>query len=99
MAGEPARRVNVRRRVPNDEAPPTEAPGMRSEGPADEVEAARAEIEQTRAEVAETIDAIQERLDPEKIKAQGRTRATSAVRYTGARTAESARQNPQSRWR
>ncbi len=99
MAGESARRVNVRRRVPNDEAPPTEAPGMRSEGPADEVEAARVEIEQTRAEVAETIDAIQERLDPEKIKAQGRIRATSAVRYTGARTTESAKQNPQSRWR
>lgn len=99
MAEEPARRVNARRRVPNDETPPTEAPGMRSEGPADEVEAARAEIEQTRTEVAETIDDIQERLDPEKIKAQGRTRATSAVRYTGARTTESAKQNPQSRWR
>lgn len=96
MAEEPGRQVNARRRVPENETTATGGAGEHSERTvgADEVEATRAEIEQTRAEMTETIDAIQGKLDPEKIKAQARTRATSTVRDTGTKAAETVKQNP-----
>ena len=96
MAERPDQQVNVRKRVPDDAPPPDEAQTVQEERivRGDEVEATRAEIEQTRAEMTETIDALQNKLDPEKIKAQAKTRATSTVRDTGAKAAERARQNP-----
>lgn len=95
MAEEPDKQVNVRRRTPED-APPDEASTVQEERIVsdDEVEATRAEIEQTRAEMTETIDALQEKLDPQNIKEQATSRATSSVRETGSRAAETARRNP-----
>ena len=95
MAEEPDKQVNVRRRTPDD-APPDEASTVQGERIVsdDEVEATRAQIEQTRAEMTETIDALQEKLDPQKIKEQAKTRATSSVRDTSSRAAETARRNP-----
>ena len=104
MAQEPDRPVDVRKRVPPEENPPPddrwerpdEASTVQSERivGSDEVEATRAEIEQTRAGMSETIDALQNKLDPEKIKDQAKTRATSTVRDTGAKAAERVKQNP-----
>lgn len=96
MAEEPDQQVNIRKRVPDDAPPPDEAQTVQEERIVrdDEVEATRAEIEQTRAEMTETIDALQNKLDPQKIKDQARTRATSTVRDTGAKAAERVRQNP-----
>ena len=97
MAEEPDQQVNVRKRVARDGNPtPDEAQTVQSERIVgdDEVEATRAEIEQTRAEMTETIDALQNKLDPQKIKDQAKTRATSTFRDTGSRATESVKQNP-----
>ena len=96
MAEKPDNQVNVRRRIRDDTPPTDEASTVQEERIVrnDEVEATRAEIEQTRAEMTENIDALQEKLDPQKIKERAKTRATSSVRETGSRAAETARRNP-----